>query len=69
MRRYGMIFAIVGLIGYFYAGDRVQQAGGVSESASVTRMMNTPAGRWGLVQSGAAVMGFAGIILALFTRQ
>lgn len=68
MRNFGLIAMLVGIIGFFYAGDQMSQLDPVPEGLSITRTLEHPAGKWQVAQYAAAFLGAFGGLMAMFPK-
>jgi hypothetical protein len=68
MRNFGAILLLLGVLGFFYASDRVEKAGPLPEGQTVTEALETAAGRWEMARYGCAGAAFVGLLLAFFPK-
>ena len=68
MRNFGLITMLVGILGFFYAGDQLSQHDPVPEGMSITRTLQHPAGKWQTAQYAAAFLAAFGGLMAMFPK-
>ncbi len=69
MRQWGGLIVLVGVIGFFYCGDRVAKAPPLPEGLSVTRTLRQPAGPWIVGRFVCACVAASGAVILLFARN
>jgi hypothetical protein len=68
MRNFGLIAILVGVIGFFYAGDQMSQHDPVPPDMRIMESLEYPAGKWQTAQYAAAFLGFLGGLMAMFPK-
>lgn len=68
MRNFGLTLLVLGILGFFYASSRLEEAEPLPEGLSVSEGLKQPAGRWDLARYGCAAVGGFGVLLALFPK-
>ncbi len=68
MRNFGLIAMLVGIIGFFYAGDQMSQHDPVPADMGIMKSLDYPAGKWQTAQYAAAFLGFFGGLMAMFPK-
>ncbi len=68
MRNFGLILLVVGILAFFYASTRLDDAAPLPDGLSIAESLKEPAGRWQMVRyASAGVAGF-GVLMALFPK-
>jgi len=68
MRNFGATLLLLGIVGFFYASSKLDEAEALPEGLSISEGLRHPAGRWDLARyGGGAVAGF-GLLMALFPK-
>ena len=68
MRSFGFILLLLGILGFFYASGRVEQAGALPDGLSIGDTLGQPGGRWAMARFGCLIAAMVGAILALFPK-
>lgn len=68
MRRYALIMALGGALGFLYASGRLSEVEPVPPGISLTEYARYPAGRWELARYALGGLGAVGLLLSLFPQ-
>lgn len=63
-----MILLVLGILGFFYASSRLDEAEPLPEGLSISEGLEEPAGRWGTARYGCAAAAGFGLLMALFPK-
>ncbi len=68
MRNAGVVFLALGILGFLYAGSRVDQADPAPEGISIGESLHYASGRWEIARYGLAAVAGMGLLLLLFPK-
>jgi hypothetical protein len=68
MRNLGGVLLLAGIIGFFYCSSELSKYGSPPEGASISQLLDHPAGRMELGRYAAAGAAFVGILLVMFPK-
>ncbi len=68
MRNLGLVLLIVGILAFFYASSRLDDATPLPDGLSITESLKEPAGRWQMVRYACAGLAGFGVLMALFPK-
>jgi len=68
MRNSGVILLILGILAFFYASSRLEEAEPLPEGLSVSEGLKEPAGRWQMMRYACAGVAGFGLLMAMFPK-
>jgi hypothetical protein len=68
MRNFGAVLLLLGILGFFYASSRLDEAAPLPEGISVTEGLRQPAGRWEMARFGCGAAAGIGLLVAMFPK-
>ena len=68
MRNFGGIMLLLGILGFFYASQQVEEHEPAPPGTSVSEELDRPAGRWEVARYVCAGVAGIGLLLALFPK-
>jgi hypothetical protein len=68
MRNFGWILLLVGVVGFFYCSQELDNWDPVPEGKSISESLEYPAGKWEVARYGAAGAALMGFLLAMFPK-
>ena len=68
MRNFGGIMMLLGILGFFYAAQQVEEHEPVREGASLSESLDQPAGRWEMARYACAGVAGIGLLMAMFPK-
>ena len=68
MRNFGIIVLILGILAFFYASSRLEEAEPLPEGLSVSEGLEHPAGRWEMARYACAGVAGFGLLMAMFPK-
>ena len=68
MRNVGGILLLLGLLGFFYAGSKLDQLEPVPEGLSIRESLQYPSGRWEIARYAIAAVAGMGLLLLLVPK-
>jgi hypothetical protein len=68
MRNFGGILLVLGVLGFFYASSRLEEAPQLPAGLSVTEGLKAPAGRWEMARYACAGVAGFGLLMAMFPK-
>jgi hypothetical protein len=68
MRNFGLIVLILGILAFFYASSRLDEAEPLPEGLSVSEGLREPAGRWELARYACGGLAGFGLLMAMFPK-
>ena len=66
MRKYGLIMLLGGVLGFFYATGKMDEAEPVPPDISISEYARYPAGRWELIRYALGAVAGIGVLFSLF---
>jgi hypothetical protein len=68
MRSFGVILLVLGILGFFYASSRLDEAQPLPEGLSLSEGLKEPGGRWEMARYGCTAAAGFGLLMALFPK-
>jgi len=68
MRNLGAILLVLGGLGFFYCGARLEEAPPLAPDLSISESLQQSAGRWEMARYACAGAAGFGLLMALFPR-
>lgn len=68
MRNFGGILLLLGILGFFYASQQLEEEEPIPSGASVSESIERPAGRWEIARYACAGAAGFGLLMALFPK-
>jgi len=68
MRNFGAVLLLLGILGFFYASSRLDEAAPLPEGLSISEELKEPAGRWEMARYGCGAAAFIGLLMAMFPK-
>jgi hypothetical protein len=69
MRNWGGILLALGILGFFYASSRLEEAAPLAEGLSLSEGLKEPAGRWEVARYGCAAVAGFGLLMTLSPKR
>ena len=63
-----MVVLIFGILAFFYASSRLDEAAPLPEGLSISESLKEPAGRWQMARYACAGVAGFGLLMALFPK-
>ena len=63
-----MVVLIFGILAFFYASSRLDDAAPLPEGLSISESLKEPAGRWQMARYACAGVAGFGLLMALFPK-
>ena len=68
MRNFGGILMLLGILGFFYSAQQLEQLEPAREGTSLSESMDRPAGRWEMARYACAGAAGIGLLMAMFPK-
>lgn len=63
-----MILLVLGILGFFYASSRLDEAEPLPEGLRISEGLKEPAGRWEMARYGCAAAAGFGLLMAMLPK-
>jgi len=68
VRNFGLVMVALGVLGFFYASSKLEEAEPIPEGLSISEGLQYPAGRWDMARYGCAGVAGFGLLMAMFPK-
>ena len=68
MRNFGIVVLIFGILAFFYASSRLDDAAPLPDGLSIRESLERPAGRWQMARYACGGAAGLGLLFALFPK-